>query len=86
MCQALLAKTYGKESNTFNHQKTVFMRKFNLLQALFLFIAFTVKAQDQCPTSIDLTWLQANNPDLYQRYIDLENFTATYTNPNSISD
>lgn len=40
-----------------------------------------ITAQDTiCASKVDLNWLQINAPDRYQRFIDLENFTATHLN------
>lgn len=58
------------------------MRKLKLI--LFVITQFTilnVKGQERsCGANIDLAWLQANAPARYQRFIDLENFTADYSN------
>ncbi len=51
-----------------------------------LFFTLGIKSQDslvRCSTSADLDWLQANSPDRYQRFADLETFTNNFINNQS---
>jgi hypothetical protein len=57
------------------------MKKLILFLVLAVPLLWSGKINSQsteCPTTANLTWLQANAPDRYQRFIDLENFTANY--------
>ena len=54
-------------------------RKF-IVSVVALFSFFIVNGQERCGTNIDLVWMQANAPDRYQRFTDLENFTTNYIN------
>lgn len=40
---------------------------------------FNVNAQQQCGSTLDLSNMQANEPERYQRFMNLENFTATFS-------
>lgn len=50
------------------------------------FLSIVTFSQRNCPSVIDLAQMQIQDPDRYQRFIDLENFTANYVanqnNPN----
>lgn len=60
------------------------MLKFLIPFVLFITLYYDTNAQqERCNTNVDYNWLQANAPDRYQRFIDLENFTANYINGQS---
>jgi hypothetical protein len=59
------------------------MRKFIKYFVIFALSVITQKTNSQdtiCSSKVNLPWLQTNAPDRYQRFIDLENFTAANLN------
>jgi hypothetical protein len=59
------------------------------ITSLFIAILFSLSAIGQgrnCPSIVDLTQMQTQDPARYQRFMNLENFTANYianqNNPN----
>ena len=62
------------------------MRNLKSFKLSLLFLSATIfaNAQDtRCPITADLAWMQTHAPDRYQRFINLENFTANYVNQNA---
>lgn len=56
-------------------------KHFFITCSCVLLLAFSSKSQDslyRCDTDADMEWLQANAPDRYQRFQDLETFTSNY--------
>ena len=53
---------------------------------LLSFLSLITFSQRNCPTVLDLAQMQTEDPARYQRFIDLETFTANYVanqnNPN----
>jgi hypothetical protein len=50
----------------------------HLLAIILLFLGLNLAAQNQCPTTLNFSQLQLNDPTRYQRFADLEAFTANY--------
>jgi hypothetical protein len=53
------------------------MRK-SLIIFFITYLALSANAQISCPSIIDLTQMQTQDPARYQRFMDLETFTANY--------
>ena len=62
------------------------MKHINFLLLAILFSLFALGQGRNCPSIVDLTQMQIQDPARYQRFVDLENFTANYVanqgNPN----
>jgi hypothetical protein len=56
-----------------------------LIFLLFLSVSATTSAQRNCPTIADLPQMQLNDPARYERFMNLETFTANYvSNQNGV--
>ncbi len=53
--------------------------KHLLLTFSFFLILIILIAQRNCPSTIDLAQMQTEDTDRYQRFMDLETFTANYS-------
>lgn len=59
--------------------------RFFFFISVVLFVSLRLNAQGQCGTRLDLSWIQNNDPALYQRIQDLENQTNAYANSQNLN-